>query len=113
NTVPLPTMPSAIPNRNKTSRNGTIQIPYVRNDRPKNHVAITSITTSPMVLVQMDESTSPPTYSTIEIGVAKMFRKLRDHTSSKNAMVTPLITRLKKSHSRTAPNSTGTKSIRV
>ena len=45
----------------------------------------------------------------IEIGLAKTFRKLRDQTSSKNAIVTPCITRVKKSHSRTAPSNAGTK----
>lgn len=38
-----------------------------------------------------------------------MFRKLRDHTSSKNAVVTPIITRTRKSQSSTAPSSDGTK----
>jgi hypothetical protein len=36
-------------------------------------------------------------------------RKLRDHTSSKNAVVTPSMTRPKKSHSSTAPSSVETK----
>jgi len=58
----------------------------------------------------MLESTNPPTYSEIERGVAKMFRKFLDHTSSMNAIVTPCITRVKKSHSKTAPRNTGTKS---
>ena len=44
------------------------------------------------------------------IGDAKMFRKLRDQTSSKNAIVTPCITRVKKSQNSTAPSRTGTKS---
>ena len=57
----------------------------------------------------MLESTSPLTYSEMESGVAKTFRKLRDQTSSKNVMVTPCMTRMKKSHSRTAPSSDGTK----
>jgi len=38
-----------------------------------------------------------------------MLRKLRDHTSSKNAVVTPIMTRPKKSHSSTAPSSVATK----
>ena len=42
-------------------------------------------------------------------GVAKKLRKLRDQTSSKKAMVTPCITRVRKSHSSTAPSSAGTK----
>ena len=42
-------------------------------------------------------------------GVAKKLRKLRDQTSSKKAMVTPCMTRVRKSHSSTAPSSAGTK----
>ena len=38
-----------------------------------------------------------------------MAGKLRDHTSSKNVIVTPCITRMKKSHSHTAPSNDGTK----
>ena len=38
-----------------------------------------------------------------------MFRKLRDQTSSKNAVVTPCMTRTKKSQSSTAPSSDETK----
>ncbi len=62
---------------------------------------------APTELVAMLESTSPPRYSEIDSGVAKMFRKLRDHTSSKNAIVTPCMTRMKKSQSSTAPRSAG------
>src|ERR1700722_11026642 len=65
--------------------------------------------TRPTELVAMLESTSPLIYSEIESGVAKTFKKLRDQTSSKNVMVTPCITRMKKSHSSTAPSSDGTK----
>src|SRR5437016_14077378 len=72
-------------------------------------LASTSITTSPTELVKILESTRPVTYSEIARGVAKKFRKLRDQTSSRNAMVTPCITRMKKSHKSTAPNNTGTK----
>ena len=72
-------------------------------------VAKTNITISPTELVAMAVSTRPLRYSEIDSGEAKMFRKLRDHTSSKNAMVTPCMTREKKSHSRTAPSSAGTK----
>jgi hypothetical protein len=43
-------------------------------------------------------------------GEAKMARRLRDQTSSKKAMVTPCMTRDRKSHSRTAPSMAGTKS---
>ena len=43
------------------------------------------------------------------IGEANTLRKLRDHTSSKNAVVIPCITRVRKSHSSTAPSSPGTK----
>ena len=53
--------------------------------------------------------TSPARYSEIRRGVAKKLRKLRDQTSSKKAMVTPCITRVRKSHSSTAPSSAGTK----
>ena len=61
-------------------------------------------------LVTMLERISPLTYSDIRSGVAKMLRKLRDQTSSKNAIVTPCIMRIKKSQKRIAPRSTGTKS---
>ena len=57
----------------------------------------------------MLESTRPVTYSEMRSGVAKMLRKLRDQTSSKNAMVTPCMTRVKKSQKSTAPSSVGTK----
>ena len=83
--------------------------PYAKNDRPNTLLASTSITISPIVLVAILESTSPARYSEIESGVAKMLRKLRDQTSSKNAIVTPCITRMKKSHNSTAPSSAGTK----
>ena len=72
-------------------------------------VANASITTSPARLVTMLVSTSPARYSEMHSGVAKKLRKLRDHTSSKNAIVTPCMTRIKKSHRRTAPSSDGTK----
>src|SRR5260370_446801 len=65
--------------------------------------------TRPTELVVTAESTRPAMYSDMESGVAKIFKKLRDQTSSKNAIVTPCMTRIKKSHSRTAPNSEGTK----
>jgi len=42
----------------------------------------------PNALVAMLVSTSPPTYSRIESGDAKRFRKLCDQTSSRNAMLT-------------------------
>ena len=57
----------------------------------------------------MLESTRPAMYSEIDSGVAKMLRKLRDQTSSKKAIVTPCITRMKKSHNSTAPSNAGTK----
>ncbi len=38
-----------------------------------------------------------------------MFRKFRDHTSSKKVIVTPCMTRAKKSHRRTAPRKAGMK----
>jgi hypothetical protein len=52
---------------------------------------------------------SPAMYSDMVIGVAKTLRKLRDQTSSKNAVVTPCMTRVMKSQKRTAPSSAGTK----
>ena len=64
---------------------------------------------TPIALVEMLERIRPAIYSEMDSGVAKKFRKLRDHTSSRNAMVTPCITRMKKSHSSTAPSSAGTK----
>jgi hypothetical protein len=38
-----------------------------------------------------------------------MLRKLRAQTSSRNAIETPCMTRIRKSHNRTAPRSAGTK----
>ena len=61
-------------------------------------------------LVMMLEDTRPARYSLIEIGEPKTFRKFLVQTSSKKAIVTPNITLVKKSHIRTAPSSTGTKS---
>ncbi len=67
------------------------------------------MTINPNRLVTTLEPTSPARYSEMSMGVEKKFRKLRDQTSSKNAVVTPCITREKKSHSNTAPNRVGTK----
>src|SRR5476649_2238176 len=64
---------------------------------------------SPTMLLQTLQSTSPAIYSDTERGVANILRKLRDQTSSKKAIVTPCMTRVKKSHKRTAPRKTGTK----
>src|ERR1051326_7554637 len=58
----------------------------------------------------MLDNPSPLTYSAIDKGEAKIFKKLRDHTFSKKAVVTSCITREKKSQSRTAPRNTGTRS---
>ena len=97
-----------MPKRNSTSTNGASSgAVRERATARTTAVASTSITTSPTALVAMLESTSPVRYSEIDSGVAKMLRKLRDQTSSKNAIVTPCITRVKKSHSSTAPSSTG------
>ncbi len=52
---------------------------------------------------------SPARYSLTRIGAANTLRKLRDQTSSKKAVVIPCITRVRKSHSSTAPSSAGTK----
>src|SRR5579864_61398 len=81
----------------------------MKNDNPNTKVAKRIITTRPTELVAMLEMTKPLTYSGIESGVAKMLRKLRVQTSSKNARVTPCMTRTMKSHSKTAPSSAGTK----
>ena len=67
------------------------------------------MTPRPTRLLQMLQSTSPLIYSETDSGVAKRLRKLRDQTSSKKANVTPCMTRVKKSHKRTAPKNTGTK----
>src|SRR5438552_139750 len=108
-TTPLPKMPSAIPNKNNTRRNETTASPKPKKGRPKTVVARRSITASPTMLDAVLDSTRPLTYSVIDSGDAKIFRKLRDHTSSMKVNVTPCMTRVKKSHSRTAPRSTGTK----
>jgi hypothetical protein len=52
---------------------------------------------------------SPIRYSEISSGEANTLMKLRDQTSSKNAMVTPCITRVKKSQNSTAPSRLATK----
>src|ERR1700722_17153942 len=65
--------------------------------------------TRPTELGAVLESTSALISSEIESGVVKTFRKFRDQTSSKNVIVTPCITRVKKSHISTAPSSDGTK----
>ena len=67
------------------------------------------MTTRPSRLVPMPVITRPARYSEVRSGVAKKLRKLRDQTSSKKAMVTPCMTRVRKSHSSTAPSSAGTK----
>ena len=65
---------------------------------------------SPTALVAMlDEHEAADSIPRIDSGVAKMFRKLRDQTSSKNVVVTPCMTRTRKSQSRTAPRMAGTK----
>src|SRR5579863_4319923 len=110
-TTAQPNTPSAMPNRNKTSRKGTSAAPYLKKERPKIVEARSCITANPAVLVRILEITRPARYSGIFIGDAKTFNKLRDQTSSKKAMVTPCITRMKKSHRSTAPNSAGTKLI--
>jgi len=83
--------------------------PWVKNDRPKTMVDRRSMTMSPTELVAMLESTRPLRYSEMESGVAKILRKFRDHTSSKKAIVTPCMTRIKKSQRRTAPRRIGMK----
>src|SRR5271167_3498570 len=105
-TAALPRMSSAMPHINSTRKNGKHQ-PV--DERPKSVAARTTITTSPTELVAILESTRPLRYSEMESSVAKIFRKFRDHTSSKNAIVTPCITRVRKSHRRTAPSRDETK----
>jgi len=108
-TKALPKIPSAIPKRKSVMRNGMAIMPYMKRDSLKKAVATKTITRTPIMLVTILERISPPTYSDIRIGVAKILRKFRDQTSSKNAIVTPCMIRMKKSHKRTAPRSTGTK----
>jgi hypothetical protein len=67
------------------------------------------MTPRPTILVAILDSISPAIYSDIKSGVANILMKLRDQTSSKNAIVTPCIMRMKKSHKRTAPRRAGTK----
>jgi hypothetical protein len=54
-------------------------------------------------------STRPVTYSEIDSGVANKLRKFRDQTSSRKAVVTPCMMRVKKSQNSTAPSRLGTK----
>src|SRR3954462_13628786 len=109
NTTAAPTPPSAMPNRKSTKRNGTSSRPYEANERPNTADASTSMTRRPTALVAMLERTRPARYSEIFSGEAKKLRKLRDHTSSRKAVVTPCVAREKKSQSSTAPRSAGTK----
>ena len=67
------------------------------------------MTMSPTQLVSTLVMTSPVMYSEIERGEENRFRKLRDHTSSRNAVLTPCMMRVQKSHRSTPPNSVGTK----
>ena len=113
NTIAQPNIPSAIPNRNNISMKGIMISPYDKNDRWKIPDASNSITTKPMILVSMLDETSPARYSDIDSGEANILRKLRDQTSSKKAMVTPCITRVRKFHNNTAPSRLGTKSYPV
>ena len=64
-----------------------------------------------MMLVSTLVITSPVMYSEIDSGEANRFKKLRDQTSSRNAVVTPCMMRVQKSHSSTPPSSVGTKSM--
>jgi len=57
----------------------------------------------------MAVATKPSRYCGMVIGEAKMLRKFRDHTSSRKTPATPCMTRVKKSKSKTAPSSEGTK----
>jgi hypothetical protein len=68
------------------------------------------MTINPTALVAMLDSTSPLKYSVTDSGVENRFRKLRDHTSSKKTIVTPCMTRTRKSHSRIAPSNENTRS---
>ena len=78
--------------------------------QPENRVASSSITIRPHEAAgDAGEHQTSRHIRRSSSGVAKIFRKLRDQTSSKNAVVTPCITRMKKSHSSTAPSSAGTK----
>ncbi len=101
-------MPRAMPKLNSTSRKGISISPSEKNDKPNTAVASTSITTRPTTLVPMLVITSPVMYSGVVSGVAKRLRKFLDHTSSRNAVLTPCMIRVKKSHSSTAPSRLGT-----
>jgi len=68
------------------------------------------MTARPTALVIMLDTTRPPRYSLKDRGVENRLTKLRAQTSSKNAVLTPYMTRLQKSQSSTAPSRTGTKS---
>ena len=83
--------------------------PYPRKERPNTVAARASITMSASRPVAKLVITSPARYSGIESGVAKIFRKLRDQTSSRNAVVTPCMMRLQKSQKSTAPSRRETK----
>ena len=74
-------------------------------------VAKSSITTTPTLLVNTLVITSPAMYSEIDRGEANRFKKFRDQTSSRNAVLTPCIMRVQKSHNSTPPNKVGTKSM--
>ena len=98
-----------MPNTNSSSTKAASGSPCEKNCRWKTPSATISIMTSPRLEVMMLVSTSPVTYSEIDSGEEKRLRRLRDQTSSRNAVPTPCITRSQKSQRSTAPSSVGTK----
>jgi hypothetical protein len=107
----LEKMPSEMPNTNSTVRNAINGSPMEKNCRWKMPVASSNITMTPMMLVTTLVITSPAMYSAIDRGEANRFKKLRDQTSSRNAVVMPCMMRVQKSHNNTPPSSVGTKSM--
>src|SRR5665213_2418877 len=108
-TIPIAKIPKAMPKRNRPSTITTTKMPYEKIQSPNTNEARASMITRPKKLVIRLAATSPRRYSEIRSGVAKILRKLRDQTSSKNEVEIPNMARVKKSQSNTAPKSVETK----
>jgi hypothetical protein len=98
-----------MPKTKSTSTKGISAAPYESSDRPNPSDASSNMATKPTALVAILANTNPSRYSDNRNGVAKKLRKLRAHTSSRNDIDTPCITRVRKSHNNTAPRSPATK----
>src|SRR3989338_4433040 len=108
-TKAITTTPNAHPSINKFKKNGSSNHPnekissfQSKNDKPA------MATTAPATCTTLT-TISPATNSNGRKGVAKMFPRFRDHTSSRNDTEIDCCARLKRSQKMRAPKSTGTK----